>query len=228
GINTPYFGILLSLIPFIIATMLFKKTNGFFLFTPLFVSMVVGIAFLKITGISYENYKIGGDIINFFLEPATICFAIPLYKRREVLKKYWVQILGGITLGTTAALICIYLIAGLFQFSNDIIASMLPQGATTAIALPVSADIGGIKELTSLAVILNGVIIYALGTKLIKLFNITNPIARGLALGTSGHSLGVSSAQEFGETEASMASISLVIVGVIVVIVAPILATVLL
>ena len=86
GINTPYFGILLSLIPFIIATMLFKKTNGFFLFTPLFVSMVVGIAFLKITGISYENYKIGGDIINFFLEPATICFAIPLYKRREVLK----------------------------------------------------------------------------------------------------------------------------------------------
>ena len=48
--------------------------------------MVVGIAFLKITGISYENYKIGGDIINFFLEPATICFAIPLYKRREVLK----------------------------------------------------------------------------------------------------------------------------------------------
>ncbi|RIP37297.1 antiholin-like protein LrgB [Staphylococcus gallinarum] len=228
GINTPYFGILLSLIPFVIATMLFKKTNGFFLFTPLFVSMVVGIAFLKITGISYENYKIGGDIINFFLEPATICFAIPLYKRREVLKKYWVQILGGITLGTTAALICIYLIAGMFQFSNDIIASMLPQGATTAIALPVSADIGGIKELTSLAVILNGVIIYALGTKLIKLFNITNPIARGLALGTSGHSLGVSSAQEFGETEASMASISLVIVGVIVVIVAPILATVLL
>ncbi|RIP18203.1 antiholin-like protein LrgB, partial [Staphylococcus gallinarum] len=187
----------------------------------------VGIAFLKLTGIDYANYKIGGDIINFFLEPATICFAIPLYKRRDVLKKYWKQILGGITLGTTAALVCIYLIAEAFQFSNGIIASMLPQGATTAIALPVSADIGGIKELTSLAVILNGVIIYALGSKLIKLFNITNPIARGLALGTSGHSLGVSSAQEFGETEASMASISLVIVGVIVVIVAPILATLL-
>ena len=224
GINTPYFGILLSLIPFIIATMLFKKTNGFFLFTPLFVSMVVGIAFLKITGISYENYKIGGDIINFFLEPATICFAIPLYKRREVLKKYWVQILGGITLGTTAALICIYLIAGLFQFSNDIIASMLPQGATTAIALPVSADIGGIKELTSLAVILNAVIIYALGNKLLKFFHIDNPIARGLALGTSGHTLGVSAATELGETETSMASIAVVLVGVIVVAVVPFLA----
>ncbi len=66
GINTPYFGILVSLIPFVIATYFYKKTNGFFLLAPLFVSMVAGIAFLKLTGISYENYKIGGDIINFF------------------------------------------------------------------------------------------------------------------------------------------------------------------
>ena len=38
--------------------------------------------------------------------------------------------------------------------------------------LPVSAGIGGIKELTSLAVILNGVIIYALGNKFLKLFQL--------------------------------------------------------
>src|SRR5699024_3595059 len=127
GINTPYFGILLSIIPFIVATILFKKTNGFFLFTQLFVSMVFGISFLKLTCIDYPNYKIGGDIINFFLEPATICFVIPLYKRRDVLKKYWKQILGGIAFGTTAALVFIYFIASAFQFSNEIIASMLPR-----------------------------------------------------------------------------------------------------
>ena len=62
------------------------KTNGFFLLAPLFVAMVAGIVFLKVTGISYENYKIGGDIINFFLEPATISFAIPLYKNVMYLK----------------------------------------------------------------------------------------------------------------------------------------------
>ena len=78
GITTPYFGILVSLIPFVIAQY-FYKTNGFFLLAPLF-SNGCGIVFLKVTGISYENYKIGGDIINFFLEPATISFAIPLYK----------------------------------------------------------------------------------------------------------------------------------------------------
>ena len=228
GINTPYFGILVSLIPFVIATYFYKKTNCFFLLAPLFVSMVAGIAFLKLTGISYENYKIGGDIINFFLEPATICFAIPLYRKREVLKKYWLQIFGGIAVGTIIALLLIYLVAITFQFGNQIIASMLPQAATTAIALPVSDGIGGVKELTSLAVILNAVVISALGAKIVKLFKISNPIARGLALGTSGHTLGVAAAKELGETEESMGSIAVVIVGVIVVAVVPILAPILL
>ena len=102
------------------------------------------------------------------------------------------------------------------------------QAATTAIALPVSDGIGGVKELTSLAVILNAVVISALGAKIVKLFKISNPIARGLALGTSGHTLGVAAAKELGETEESMGSIAVVIVGVIVVAVVPILAPILL
>lgn len=185
GITTPYFGILVSLIPYIIAQYFYKKTNGFFLLAPLFVAMVAGIVFLKVTGISYDNYKIGGDIINFFLEAATISFAIPLYKKRQVLRKYWLQIFGGIAVGTLVALILIYLVATLFHLGDQISASMLPQAATTAIALPVSDGIGGVKELTSLAVILNAVVISALGGKIVKMFKISNPIARGLALGTS-------------------------------------------
>lgn len=227
GITTPYFGILVSLIPFVIAQYFYKKTNGFFLLAPLFVAMVAGIVFLKVTGISYENYKIGGDIINFFLEPATISFAIPLYKKRDVLKKYWLQIFGGIAIGTLIALILIYLVAIVFQLGNQIGASMLPQAATTAIALPVSQGIGGVKELTSLAVILNAVVISALGTKIVRWFKISNPIARGLALGTSGHTLGVASAKELGETEESMGSIAVVIVGVIIVAIVPPLASIL-
>ncbi|MGV2994711.1 LrgB family protein, partial [Streptococcus porcinus] len=70
--------------------------------------------------------------------------------------------------------------------------------------------------------------IYALGNKLLRFFHIDNPIARGLALGTSGHTLGVSAAQELGETETSMASIAVVLVGVIAVAIVPFLATILL
>ena len=182
---------------------------------------------MKLTGISYENYKIGGDIINFFLEPATICFAIPLYRKREVLK-ILVTNIWWYSCWYNYCLVINLSCCNNIQFGNQIIASMLPQAATTAIALPVSDGIGGVKELTSLAVILNAVVISALGAKIVKLFKISNPIARGLALGTSGHTLGVAAAKELGETEESMGSIAVVIVGVIVVAVVPILAPILL
>ena len=88
---TPYVGIIISLVVFGIGTFLFKKSKGFFLFTPLFVAMILGVIVLEITGISYDDYNEGGKIIMFFLEPATIAFAIPLYKKSDILKKYfWV------------------------------------------------------------------------------------------------------------------------------------------
>jgi len=151
---TPFFGILITLISFSIGKSLFKKTNGFFLFAPLFVGMVLGIIFLKTTGFSFDDYNQGGKLVSFFLEPATACFAIPLYKRRDVLKKYFTQIMSGITFGTVAAIMGIYFVATTFQLGPQIIASMLPQAATTAIAMPVSTSIGGVAEITSLACIL--------------------------------------------------------------------------
>ncbi|MGT2934179.1 antiholin-like protein LrgB [Streptococcus catagoni] len=225
---SPIFGVLLSVGAFFIGQILFKKSNGFFLFAPLFVAMVLGIATLKATGISFAQYNKGGQIISFFLEPATICFAIPLYRKKEVLKEYWLQIVAGISLGSIVAVYGIYFISAMLHLGKVVTASMLPQAATTAIAMPTSLAIGGSAELTSLACILNGVIIYALAKPLINLFKIDNPIARGLALGTAGHALGVSASKEFGQVEESMASIALVIVGVIVTVIVPLLSSVLL
>ncbi|ATH92732.1 MULTISPECIES: antiholin-like protein LrgB [Bacillus] len=219
---SPYFGIVVSLAAFGIGTYLFKKTNGFFLFTPLFVAMVLGIAFLKIGGFSYEDYKSGGDIIKFFLEPATIAFAIPLYKQAATLKKYWWQILSAIVAGSVCSVAVVYLIAKGIHLDDAVMKSMLPQAATTAIALPLSKGIGGITDITAFAVIFNAVIVYALGALFLKLFRVKNPIAKGLALGTSGHALGVAVGIEMGEVEAAMASIAVVVVGVVTVFVIPV------
>lgn len=222
---TPYFGIMVSLGAFGIGSFLFKKSKGFFLFTPLFVAMVLGIAFLKIGHFSYEDYSSGGKIISFFLEPATIAFAIPLYKQRDVLKKYWLEILLAISVGSVGSVLVVYALSNVFGVQSMIMASLLPEASTTAIAVPLSESIGGLATITSFAVIFNAVIVYALGKFLVEKLKIKNPIARGLALGTSGHALGVSVSIELGEVEAAMASIAVVIVGVITVVVVPIFAT---
>ncbi|MGO2083532.1 antiholin-like protein LrgB [Vagococcus sp.] len=218
---TPYVGIIISFIVFGIGTYLFKKTNKFFLFTPLFVAMILGVIVLKATGISYEEYNQGGKVISFFLEPATIAFAIPLYKKRDVLKKYWLEITAAIMIGSLISVTSIVAVGRLIQMHPNMIASLLPQAATTAIAVPIAESIGGISSITAFAVIFNAVVVFALGQAALKLFRIKDPIAKGLALGASGHALGVAIAMDMGETETAMASISVVIVGIITVIVVP-------
>lgn len=218
---TPYVGIVISFVVFGIGTFLFKKTNGFFLFTPLFVAMILGVVVLKLTGINYEQYNQGGSVISFFLEPATIAFAIPLYKKRDLLHKYWLEIVTAITVGSAVSVTSIIVVGKVIRMHPQMMLSLLPQAATTAIAVPVSESMGGIVSLTAFSVIFNAVIIYATGKLALKFFHINNPIAKGLALGSAGHALGVSVGMELGETEAAMASISMILVGIITVIVVP-------
>ena len=219
-----YIGIIISLVVFEIGVFLFKKSKNFFLFTPLFVAMVLGVIVLKVTGISYEQYNEGGKYISFFLEPATVAFAIPLYKKRDVLKKHWFEIVLALTIGSIGSLFSVIVVGKLIHMHPAIIASILPQAATTAIAVPISESIGGVASITAFTVIFNGVLTYALGKMALRYFRIKDEIAQGLSLGAAGHALGVAVSMELGETETAMASIAVVIVGLVTVVVVPIFA----
>ena len=90
-LSTPFWGIFLTIIVYWIGQQLFKKFP-IFIFQPLFIGMVLGI--LVLIGLSgllrqpivslYKQYKVGGDLIFWFLSPATMAFAVPLYKRRDL------------------------------------------------------------------------------------------------------------------------------------------------
>ncbi|OJG22679.1 antiholin-like protein LrgB [Enterococcus columbae DSM 7374 = ATCC 51263] len=187
-------------------------------------AMVLGVIVLKVTGISYKEYNEGGQYISFFLEPATVAFAIPLYKKREVLKKYWLEIFLALTIGSIGSLFSVVMVGKLIHMHPAIIASLLPQAATTAIAVPLSQSIGGVASITAFTVIFNGVLTYALGKMAVRYFRINEEISRGLALGSAGHALGVAVSMELGETETAMASIAVVIVGLVTVLVVPVFA----
>ncbi|GAJ27019.1 LrgA-associated membrane protein LrgB [Liquorilactobacillus sucicola DSM 21376 = JCM 15457] len=230
-LTTPFFGIFLSLIVYLAGQWLFKKSHGLFFFQPLFVAMVLGITILvvlaKFLGQDVANlyntaYRPGGDIIFWFLNPATIAFAVPLYKRNDVVKKYWAEILSGLLFGTVISLFAIVGVSKLLGLNRIGIASMLPQAATTAIALPISKAIGGNSAITAMACILNAVIIYALGSWLVRRFHLdSDPIGEGLGLGTAGHTVGSAFALKLGSVQGSMAAIAVVIIGAVVDLVVP-------
>ena len=221
-LNTPIFGILLTVLFFNLSVYIQKKTKNP-VFNPLLISILGIIICLNIFKIPYENYKIGADAINYFLGPITIVLAVPLYRQFELLKKYKFEIFIGISCGVIVSFISIISIGKLFNASTDIINSLIPKSITSPMGISLANTINGIQSVTVVCIILTGILGAIIAPTIFKLGRITNPIAKGIALGTSAHALGTSKAIEMGEVEGAMSGLSIGISGLITVIIVPIL-----
>lgn len=225
-LNTPILGIVITILSFNIALKIQNKYKNTFL-NPLLISIVSIILFLKVTKIPYESYKIGGDIINFFLGPITVVLAIPLYKQFDLLKKYIKEILSGIICGVLVSFITIKIIQVLYNVNDEIINSLIPKSITTPMGVSLANTIGGIEAITIVSILLTGILGAIIAPLIFKIFNIKNSIAKGIALGTSSHALGTTKAFELGEVEGAMSGLSIGIAGIITVILIPILLNIL-
>lgn len=72
-------------------------------------------------------------------------------------------------------------------------------------------------SLTVAVILITGVLGNMIAEGLCKLFRITDPIARGVAIGTSSHAIGTAKAMELGEVEGAMSSLSIVVSGMLTV-----------
>ena len=107
--SNKYFGIILTFATFEIGKMINKKLKTP-LANPLLISIALCILFLKVTGISYEDYKQGGDFIMFFIAPATVAMVVDLYENLPEFKKNLIPILSGTVLGSVIAMFRIFCI----------------------------------------------------------------------------------------------------------------------
>ena len=82
----------------------------------------------------------------------------------------------------------------------------------------VSEELGGYVPVTVAVIIVTGVIGNVIADGVCKLFKITEPIAKGVAIGTASHAIGTTKAMEMGETEGAMSSLSIVVSGILTVI----------
>lgn len=220
-LETPIFGIIVIILFFNIANYMHKKTRNPLL-NPLLVSIVGIISFLYITKIPYENYKIGADVINYFLGPVTIVLAVPLYKQFSLFKKYIKEILVGITSGVIVSFLSIITMGNFANADMDIVNSLIPKSITTPMGLSLTNTINGIEAITVVSIILTGILGAIIAPTVFKIGRIKNPIAKGIALGTSAHALGTTKALELGEVEGAMSGLSIGISGIVTVILVPI------
>ena len=221
--SSAYFGFFITLFGYWVSTQIAKRMRST-LCNPLLLTIIFIIAFLKLADISYASYDNGAKYINYFLTPSTVCLAVPLYRQMKLLKEYAGAILISIMSGTVACAIMIFGLAKLFLLENSIYASLVPKSITTAIALGMSEELGGLSAVTVMAVFVTGILGAVIATTVFKIFKIEDPVAQGLAMGTAAHAIGTSKALELGEIQAAMSSLAIAVTGILTVIVGPIVA----
>ena len=219
----PLFGLVLSIGVYLLASKLHKRYPTP-LFTPLLLAIVCIIVFLKATGISYEDYFVGGSILNALIGPSTVALAIPLYRSFSLMKRHVRSILISSTIAALVNSLLSVLFIRLFDLENAIAISIFPRSVTTAMAIGISEKLGGSITITLVMVVATGVLTSAFGLQLLKFFRIKDPIAQGVALGGTGHAVGTGKALELGKVQGAMAGLSIGVTGILYVVIVPIVA----
>lgn len=195
-----------------------KKKTGI---NALLVAIAIMILGLVVFDIDVTLYQSKTSHISYLLTPATICLAIPLYEQIELLKRNWKAILIGVFTGVITSLSSITIMSMFFHLNHSELISMLPKSITTAIGMGLSEELGGLVSLTVGSIIMTGVLGAVIAPIVIKVFNIKNPIAKGVGIGSAAHAIGTSKAMEIGEIEGAMSSLSIVVAGLLTVVFAP-------
>lgn len=219
---TPLFGAALTLAAFALAQVLFRRTGSLWL-NPVLVSVAVIIGVLLGTGIPYQDYARGGDLILFFLGPAVVALAVPLYQRREELWRRRGAILAGILAGSLASIVSACGIAWLLGGSRAVILSLAPKSATTPIAIAIAERIGGIPALTAPLVVLTGCLGAVCGAEFCRLVGIRSPVATGLAVGTAAHGIGTARMLEIDRLAGTVSGLAIGLNGLATTLLVPLL-----
>lgn len=194
-----------------------KKRFKLAIINPILISAIVSIIYLIVSGTSYAQYKAGTALLSKLLTPATVCLAIPLYEQYSILKGRKIAVGIGILSGVLASLLCVIGISLLFSLDHGMFITILPKSVTSAIGIEISALNGGNASLSATLIVLAGITGNVIAPFVLRVCKIKDPIAKGVAIGSSSHAIGTARAVEMGEVEGAVSSLAIVIAGLMTV-----------
>lgn len=221
--NSASWGVLLTMAAFALGTVINRRT-GKAIFNPLLLAAVFVVVFLSVLGIPYTAYKASAAPVSYLLLPATVSLAVPLYEKWELLCRNWAAILAGILAGVAASLGSVLVLALLLRLDHAQYVTLLPKSVTTAISMDIAAELGGMAALTGALVILTGIVGALLADGVFRVFGITDPIAKGIGIGSAAHAVGTAKALEMGEVEGAMSGLAIAVAGILTALLCPVVA----
>ena len=220
-IDSPYLGLLLTLISFQLGLWVYDKSNRQPFLHPVLISVLSVCAVLLLTDLSYDSYMQSAQSISLFLGPVIVALAIPLYENLKLLKRYWLGfVLSNIIAGSFTILVAVAIIY-LGSGSETSLQTMWTKSITTAIAIEVAPTIGGVAALAAAIVMFTGILGALMAPSIFRICGITQAPAQGCALGVCAHAVGTAKALELGSTQGAFAALSMSFMGLLCALVLP-------
>ena len=195
--------------------------TGWLLLNPILIAIVVLIAYLRLTGVSFETFEESGSLIDFWLKPAVVALGVPLYLQFEAIKKLWLPIVLSQLVGCLVGIVSVVLIAQFFGASQVVLLSLASKSVTTPIAMEVTQTLGGIPSLTAAVVVITGILGAIMGFKTLAMGHVNSPIAQGLSMGAASHAVGASTAMGRSNKYGAFASLGITLNGIFTALLTP-------
>ena len=224
-LRQPSILLFLTLAAYALAIIIRKRT-GNILFNPVLISTVALIAYLKILNIDYAVYHNAAQFIDFWLKPAVVVLAVPLYQNRRKIFNQWLPVIVSQLAGSITGIVTGMYFAKWLGAERDVVLSLASKSVTNPIAIEITRSIGGIPTITAATVIIAGLVGQIAGYKMLK-NTVVMPSSVGMSLGTASHAMGIAASLERSRRMAAYAGLGLTLNGVLTALIAPLIIPVL-
>ena len=207
--RTPLLWLTVTILSYCLCDRISAALNRTPLANPVLMSMCLVGLLVRVSGTPYPTYFDGAQFIHFLLGPATVALGIPLYQNRQLVMRAILPMACALLAGSVTALVSAVAIARLLGAAPSIVVSIAPKSVTAAVAMGISARLGGDPGLTAVLVILTGILGAIVVTPLLNALRITDKRARGFAAGLAAHGIGTARAFQVDPLAGTFAGIAM-------------------
>lgn len=200
-----------------------RLRTGNVLFNPVVVSTITVIIYLKFFNIDYSVYHETSELIDFWLKPAVVSLAVPLYLNWERIRKQWLPIVLSQSAGSITGIVSAVWIAKWMGADREVVLSLAAKSVTNPIAIEITQSIGGIPAITAATVIAAGMLGQMIGYRMMYIGSVRKPMSQGMSMGSASHAMGIAASLERSKKFAAYASLGLIFNGIMTAILVPIL-----
>lgn len=195
--------------------------------TPIILTPILLIAITLLSHTNYNVYISGTHWLIALLGPATVAFAVPIYRRKHIMVLYWRTLSIGVIFGSILSIASAWFLASAVGIESTLRLSLLPRSISTPFAMVISGEIGGTPELTAIFVILTGIFGASFGQLLLYWLPLKSKMSRGASFGLAAHVIGSNKAYELDNEVGTIAALVMVLTGIFNVLIAPLLEMIL-